>query len=348
MVSLTIVVTAATMARQVETLPSLFLLTNRGRRQDTWMRDAEPGDFRLYQLEEPTSFGVDAPAGLGAKPSNYSAVGGGPAEAMRAVLAQAQQVGGLRRSLLVFFIHGYNCSVEDSMQMAWLLRRELRGRSTEPVIVSVSWPSDNRMTAYNQDRADAARAAEPFSQVLAVLAEERPPESENMRIVAVAHSMGAFMLAESAKRTVKRYPDRKWPLDEVTLIAPDLARSDLEEEKYGSGLMAICRRSTVYFSKYDIVLIGSGLLRFSTRGRLGSHGASDYDLLPKDMMFVDSSSDVRPSRQGLGAPFHTHSIYWQNQTFLADCLANVSGERLPPGLRQTVKENLFRLVRPKK
>jgi len=337
---------AATLTAQLQPAAPLFMLTNRGIRNGAWMRDAQGDHLRLYRLKEPNVFGPNKPPRVGNKVADFVLEPGSPDHSARELLALAQSTAATRNALLVFYIHGFNNDVQDAMDTAWLFRRDFTSQGVAPVVVSITWPSDDRLMRYNQDKVDAVRAGVPVGEFLRLLGEERPPATEGMRVVIITHSMGAVVLSRAAEAIFRTGAPRRPIADEISMIAADLARSDLDTDKFGGKISRLSRHVTAYFSVNDVALAGSGLLRFSTGGRLGSQGALDYTKVPANFDFVNASRDVKPGRNGILGPVESHGIYWHNATFMTDFIPLVQGRPLPAGYREKINGRLWKLIRP--
>jgi len=326
----------------------LYLLTNRGTDRGVWTRDPDFKDLRLFQVKEELEFPANQPPRVGEKVADVFPVAILPDAAAQSLLTAAQNAGQTRNALLVFYIHGYNNDVVSALDTAWLFRRDFAEPALAPVVCSIAWPSDKNMLRYNQDKADAVRSGEAVGRFLKSLGDERPPITEGLRIVVVTHSMGAVVVSQAADWIAKNSQIRRPLIDEIIMVAPDLARSEFDRNRFGGVLGKISRHVTVYFSVNDTVLTGSGLLRLSTGGRLGSQGPLDYTRLPLNSTVVNASRDVKSGRRGILGPIETHGIYWQNLTFMTDFSALVKGRPATPGFREQINDRLWKLVRPDK
>lgn len=324
----------------------IYMVTTRGTKNGAFSRDQAAGDPRLYKLKEPTEFGPSKPPRVGNKVSDFVPLPGSVDQIGRELLGAAQVAGATRNALLILYIHGFNNDVQDAIDTAWLFRRDFTLPGVTPIVVAVTWPSDNSLWRYNQDRSDAEASAKVIGKFFAALGGERPPTSPGLRVVVVTHSMGAVVLTRAADTIVQAGVPRRPIFDEAAIVAPDLARSELDTNRFGGEVSLIVRQSTVYFSINDTVLAGSGIIRFTTGGRLGSQGALDYEDTPKNITFVNASRDVKAGRNGILGPIESHGIYWQNATFMTDFAALVLGKPAPTGYREQISERLWKLIRP--
>lgn len=334
---ISLLMSAALMA-PAQTSP-IYLLTSRGVRQNGWMRDAAPGSLKLYRLKEPAGAG-ERPANLGLNVSDFRFEASRDRDSARDLIGGAMNAGGGRDGLLVLYVHGYNSSVRDAVDTVWRIRRQFEERGIRAAYAAVSWPSDKRPERYNQDLSDARAFAKPLGAFLKELAVSRP--HRGLRIVMATHSMGA----QPITRAAAFFTYETAMLDELSLVASDLDRSDLDKDKFGQYMPRLARRTTAYFTDQDLALGGSGLFRGYTGGRLGSLGPVQYEDLPSAVTFVNASRDVKAGRNPLSGLAATHSIYWENETFMNDLASLFADRPFAAGTREVMFGRHYRLRRP--
>lgn len=202
---------------------------------------------------------------------------------------------GQSRSDVVLFVHGFNYSFDESLEIALRIVQRANFPSTT---VAYSWPSQGRVSAYGTDYDMSEWTVDHLTGFIRDLTAALP---EGARLNIVAHSMGtrAVMLALS------RLELHRQRLGQLVLIAPDVDSRIFQEEILRTGSF---QRRTLYVSKHDLALRASEMLL-----RAGSVRAGDANRQYLVVQDVDTI-DMSPIKAGaLG-----HSLYEYSQLMFDD------------------------------
>ena len=248
---------------------------------------------------------ADGTFGRGLAPADRS--GGrhfllGTPEDLEVVSAAAFRRHLLKAHGVVGWVHGFNNSLEDSLQTIQSLGPAFAPEGYQAV--GFAWPSNGRLTDYRPDRIDARGSAPALARTLleAVEIQRRRRGKCHSLLGMVAHSMGSYVLASAAQVAWEEMGrPQALPLLEVCLIAADL---DDDLRKY-PGLLALSRRITVYYSRADRALMVSAVKHGWQNGqRLGRTGPASPlpQVVGVDITEQTTERDEIPHSAGLWNP----------------------------------------------
>jgi esterase/lipase superfamily enzyme len=189
----------------------------------------------------------------------------------------------------VVFVHGFNTRFDQAVQWGSLLQEKF---GNDVGVLSFNWPSrgDPRLSSYLRDREHAGLSRRFFNQVIF---EVLPKE---MRVSVVAHSMGSWLVVNSARDVsatgLHPYTKEDPRLGEVILAAADIPTDEFRD---AIDLMSrLAHRVSVYTSTADYALVISR--RWNGLSRLGTGGDNEVFLDPKvESIDVQGKDVARPS-----------------------------------------------------
>jgi esterase/lipase superfamily enzyme len=165
---------------------------------------------------------------------------------------------------ILLFIHGFNTSFEGGAEAASQL--SLLAGSLPHVTLYYSWPSNADMFKYRNDlHVRVPGSIDHLVDVLTVLT--TLPNRAHKRIIVVAHSMGAHLLAEALTRFSKTNPGY---VDSVILFAGDAAPAEwVDLETKFQQATAGSRTTLDYFSNADDVPLTISKCFYNGESRIG-------------------------------------------------------------------------------
>jgi esterase/lipase superfamily enzyme len=240
---------------------------------------------------------------------------------------------------IAFMVHGYNTTMDDVVTAQASLSRGLAANDFQCLVVPFDWPSGKLAIAYLNDldhaRQTAIRLVNAGIKVLiAAMGKEC-----NIRVHAVGHSMGAFVIREAfdhADDGAKTATN--WTVNQLVLFAGDVDASSFSaSDSETESTYRHCYRLTNYFSGHDEVLQISNVKRVGLEPRVGRVG------LPKDAptkgVNVDCSDyfEATYGAQANGDPVAyatlTHGWYFGDPMFHKDLAITLRGaidrEKIP-------------------
>jgi len=173
-------------------------------------------------------------------------------------------------SILVF-VHGFNVSFAAALKRTAQIALDTNFPGTA---IAFSWPSQAHWTRYTGDLQRINDSAQALGEFLNEL-RSRHPETI---IHVVSHSMGAQIAAKGIQDHASTVG-----LAEVVLQAPDI--STVDYPALATALTTACRRVTVYTSRHDKALTGSGVTSGFARV-----GLSATDALHAGVDAIDAST----------------------------------------------------------
>ena len=193
------------------------------------------------------------------------------------------------------FIHGFNVNFQEGLFRAAQLSADadMQGKT-----VLFSWPSAGSVTNYVADRDAVTSSRDGLADVMTMLGRERG-ERET---VILAHSMGAWLTAESLRQM--RLTGRGAVLDKLEVI---LASPDIDTDVFRTQIDVIGRLKTpvtILVSPDDRALLASSILA-RNRGRLGAIDVTDprlvaaaqrYNVQVIDISSISSSDSLNHGR----------------------------------------------------
>jgi esterase/lipase superfamily enzyme len=209
---------------------------------------------------------------------------------------------------VVLFVHGFNYSFEESLQIAL---RMVQRTDVQAIPVAYSWPSQNRVSAYGVDYDRNEWTIEHLIDLIQAIVNTLP-EGKVLHIV--AHSMGNRAVLAALARC--HLPPQK--LGQLVMIAPDVDTDIFKDLVPRSGPF---RQKTLYVSNHDWALRAASWLR-PGESRAGD-ARKDYVVI-KGVDTVDMSP-LKAGRVG-------HSIYDYSQLMFDDLGAVLKDQ--PPTSRK--------------
>ena len=219
-------------------------------------------------------------------------------------LGKAEFLEGIRASHsdVVLFVHGFNFSFDESIQIAVRL---VQRSGIRAVPVAYSWPSESKFSAYGVDYDRNEWTIEHLRQIIQDLVNALP---DGAVLHIVAHSMGNRSLLWALAGL--KLPEQR--LGQLVMIAPDFDAEIFKDLVLRSGSF---RRKTLYVSNRDLALRAASLLR-PNAPRAGD--ARKQYVVIKGMDTIDMS----PLKAGTSG----HSVYTYSQLMFDDLGAVLKGE----------------------
>lgn len=209
---------------------------------------------------------------------------------------------------VVFFVHGFNYSFEESLQIAL---RMVQRTGVQAIPVAYSWPSQDRIAAYGIDYDRNEWTIEHLTDLIQQIVNALP---EGRVLHIVAHSMGNRAVLAALARI--HLPEQR--LGQLIMIAPDVDSDIFKDMVSRSGPF---QQKTLYVSNHDWALRAAGWLR-PGESRAGD-ARKDY-VVVKGVDTIDMSP-LKAGRVG-------HSIYDYSQVMFDDLGAVLQDQ--PPTSRK--------------
>lgn len=224
-------------------------------------------------------------------------------------LQQDQFLAAIRsaNSDVVLFVHGFNYSFEESLQIAL---RMVQRTGVQAIPVAYSWPSQNRISGYGVDYDRNEWTIEHLTTLIQDIVNALP-EGKVLHIV--AHSMGNRAVLAALAHS--HLPSER--LGQLIMIAPDVDTDIFKDLVSRSGPF---QQKTLYVSNHDWALRAAGWLR---PGESRAGDARKQYLVIKGVDTIDMSS-LKAGRVG-------HSIYDYSQVMFDDLGAVLKDQ--PPSAR---------------
>lgn len=195
---------------------------------------------------------------------------------------------------VVFFVHGFNYSFEESLQIAL---RMVQRTGVQAIPIAYSWPSQDRIAAYGIDYDRNEWTIEHLTDLIQQIVNALP---EGRVLHIVAHSMGNRAVLAALARI--HLPEQR--LGQLIMIAPDVDSDIFKDMVSRSGSF---QQKTLYVSNHDWALRAAGWLR-PGESRAGD-ARKDY-VVVKGVDTIDMSP-LKAGRVG-------HSIYDYSQVMFDD------------------------------
>lgn len=225
-------------------------------------------------------------------------------------LQKAEFLGAIHaaNSDVVLFVHGFNYSFDESLQIAL---RIVQRTGVQAIPVAYSWPSQNRISAYGVDYDRNEWTIEHLLDLIQEIVSALP-EGKVLHIV--AHSMGNRAVLAALSRS--KLPEQK--LGQLVMIAPDVDSEIFKDLVLRAGPF---QQKTLYVSNHDWALRAAGWLR---PGAYRAGDARKQYVVVKGVDTVDMSP-LSAGRVG-------HSVYDYSQSMFDD-LGGVLKDQ-PPATRK--------------
>ena len=209
---------------------------------------------------------------------------------------------------VVLFVHGFNYSFEESIQIAL---RMVQRTGVQAIPVAYSWPSQNRVSAYGVDYDRNEWTIEHLGELIQTIVNGLP-EGKVLHII--AHSMGNRAVLTALDRS--HLPAQK--LGQLIMIAPDVDSEMFKDMVLRAGPF---RQKTLYVSNHDWALRAAGWLR---PGAYRAGDARKQYVVVKGVDTIDMSP-LKAGRVG-------HSVYDYSQSMFDDLGAVLRDQ--PPTARK--------------
>jgi hypothetical protein len=230
---------------------------------------------------------------------------------------------------ILFFVHGYNDSIDDIDQRHRLIQAGLKANSFEGMVVSFDWPCGTQALAYLEDRDNAKKTAILLVNAgikLFVLAQD---EDCDIKAHVLGHSTGAFVIREAFDHADDgQVTSTSWTAGQLVMIAGDVSsRSFSATDSETDSTYRHCMRLTNYFNGYDEVLQISNVKRIGLSPRVGRVGLP-IDA-PEKAVNVDCSDYFHkkfgPSDLTASFAVKSHSWYFGDAEFHKDLAITLRG-----------------------
>lgn len=255
---------------------------------------------------------------------------------------------------VLFFIHGFNYTLEDNLKHVVRLHRLYAACRDCRIshVVYLSWPSRGSLLSYPDDQQDAWQTglvlARLFDKVRRFFHDAFSLDQSvpcQRRIHLAAHSMGNQVLAHMIQNIP---PSMVFPLfSEVVLLNADVVWTVFEAGEPFNRLHRFCERTHIYTHRSDDALRVSRLTK-NFEQRLGSKGPRDPIHLAPETMIADTS-DVRG---GADLPwkerFVDHWGYLTREAVIQDIrhvLNGIDEDDIPGRKRWAMSQGYFWLTR---
>ncbi len=177
---------------------------------------------------------------------------------------------------IVFFVHGYNNSPEESLTRQRLVEKELKDRGFKCMVVGFDWPTAGSALLYAYDRFEAQNAAYLLVKAGIIPFVNYTLKDCPINIHVMAHSMGGFVVREAFRAVDKGRNSElanDWRIGQVVLFAADLSSDcfSLDNTEMVS-VFNHCGRLTNYFSGHDEALAVSNVKNIDISSRVGRVG----------------------------------------------------------------------------
>lgn len=253
------------------------------------------------------------------------------------VIGSFSKVDGQPTGNIVFFVHGYNNTVQAVTTRQRLLQTGLIRAGFQCLTISFDWPSDDKPIAYLSDLDHAKRTAvqlvnagvKPFVKSLR--------EDCNINVHVLGHSMGAFVIREAFDHADDgKTAETNWTANQLILFAGDAGAPKFSAANTETqSLYRHCYRLTNYFNGYDEILQISNMKRIGLSPRVGRVG------LPADAptkavnvdcsAYFQSAYGARSGEEGYN--ILTHSWYFSDEGLFKDLALTLAGaidrEKIP-------------------
>jgi len=262
------------------------------------------------------------------------------------VIAAGRQSGNI-----VFFVHGYDNTVDNVWTRHTLLQQGLANAGFPCTVVSFDWPSNDQTLAYLEDRRNAQLTAHSLVDSGLRLFDRMSSPDCDLNVHIVAHSMGTYLVEEAFENAdhTETLGGKNWSINQIAFLAADVSSRSLSDGASDSeSLYRHIYRLTNYFSGWDEALEVSNVKRFGTSPRAGRVG------LPQDAparaLDVDCSNHFADKKEALqrvvpGSVSFTHSWYFYDNDVFSDLALTLAGkiDRNVFPTREPVAANDFRL-----
>jgi len=197
----------------------------------------------------------------------------------------------------LLFIHGFACGYKCLIDNLMHLYESYVNNPDSNIsrIAAFSWPSNNSLTQYPKDKADAgfagvalARGYQKLIQFFSQYFKDGENERCGSNLHLLCHSMGNQVFESMVKNILDAATPYGQVFKEIILAAPDISNDVFEKGKPLSRILDFGERVHVYMHKKDKALVVSHLTK-NFKARLGKTGPSNPFSLPPNVNIVDAS-----------------------------------------------------------
>jgi esterase/lipase superfamily enzyme len=203
---------------------------------------------------------------------------------------------------MILFIHGFNVTFKEALYQAAQIKMDLFF-DDDPIMI-FSWPSNGSLFSYSHDKESAIYSSTDLSNVL-----KKIECLDIGEILVIAHSMGAFCLAEA----IKEADLNSNSFARLALAAPDIEQSSFIK-KYSNKILSLFYNTSIYVSSTDLALIASRMKNKSnrvgeTRGGIAVvDGMETIDMSCADKKWCTSRHSYSFTNQGAIMDLHQYLI----------------------------------------
>lgn len=149
-----------------------------------------------------------------------------------------------KKKRLLLYIHGFNVSFKDAVKQSAQIKEDL---TFDGPVMLFSWPSNGSLFSYSHDKESSNESSSKLASILNMIS-----EIDIEDVFVVAHSMGAFCLAEALKKPGFKATG----FNRIALAAPDIKKETFSEQ-YAEYFHSFCKKVTIYVSSRDLALMAS-------------------------------------------------------------------------------------------
>jgi esterase/lipase superfamily enzyme len=226
---------------------------------------------------------------------------------------------------ILFFVHGYNNTVDDVDQRHQLIQQGLTKNEFNCMVISFDWPSSSSPLAYLLDRDHAKNTAIRLVNAGILLFVKAQKLVCDIKVHVLGHSTGAYAIREALDHADDgQVTGTDWTVGQLVLIAGDVSsKSFSASDPETESTYRHCNRLTNYFNGYDEVLQVSNVKRIGFSPRVGRVG------LPSDA--PEKAVDVNCSKHfetayGSSGLVKSHSWYFEDDEFHKDLAITLRGK----------------------
>jgi esterase/lipase superfamily enzyme len=225
---------------------------------------------------------------------------------------------------ILFFVHGYNNTVEDIDQRHELIQAALTQNGFPCLVISFDWPSGKTALGYLEDRDHAKITSVRLVSAGIKLFVKSQDEKCDVKVHVLGHSTGAFVIREAFDHADDgQATATSWTAGQLVLIAGDVsAVSFSAADPETVSTYRHCYRLTNYFNGYDEVLQISNVKRVGLGPRVGRVGLP-VDA-PEKAVNVNCSTYFHATYPAADIA-KSHSWYFEDATFQRDLAITLKG-----------------------
>jgi esterase/lipase superfamily enzyme len=229
---------------------------------------------------------------------------------------------------VLVFIHGFNNSLQESLQRQRLIAANLKAENWSGVVVGFDWPAHNSVLAYLEDRWQASKVAIDLVQNCIRRLSEGQDSGCKTNVHLLGHSTGAYVIMDAFANAEKDgdLHASPWRVAQVAFIAGDVATSSLSRDSdWSAPMFGRILRLTNYSNPYDAVLAASNAKRLGVEPRAGRVGLPpDANAKAFNVNCGEYFKTIDP-HAGPSELTFTHSWYFGDRVFARDLAMTLEG-----------------------